>query len=360
MPRIHIICPYPTGEAPSQRFRFEQYLDLLKKNGFEIKIHPFFNQKQWNNLYKKGKAFQKIWAVFTGFFKRFFLLFKIRKTDILFIHREITPIGPPIYEWILLKILKRNAIYDFDDAIWLPNTSSANKAIGKLKWHSKVKHIIKWSSVISCGNEYLAAYAKKFNSNVIIIPTTIDLNYHKKLENQKENKKTIIGWTGSHSTINYLQELINPLTQLAKEFDFELNIISNFPPEFDLPNLKFQTWTAENEINQLNKFDIGIMPLPHEEWAKGKCAFKALQYMSLGIPVVISNFGMNKELIQDNVNGFLAKNENDWYQKLKILLENKSRRLEIGNAGEITIENKFSVEANSERFLEIFLHQIML
>src|SRR5690606_37637078 len=138
-----------------------------------------------------------------GFFRRKILLFKACKYDYIFIHREVAPLGPPIFEWFLAKMLQKRIIYDFDDAIWLTNTSENNKLAAGLKWHQKVDAISKWAYKVSCGNTFLCDYARQFNNNVVLNPTTIDTeNMHNPALLQKQvNSVLVIGWTGTHSTL---------------------------------------------------------------------------------------------------------------------------------------------------------------
>src|SRR5690554_4825156 len=170
-PRIVIFAPYPKGTAPSQRFRFEQYLSLLEKEGYEIVYKSFLSQKTWKLLYQERSYIKKALGITGSFLKRWRDLFQLKKSDILFVHREMSHMGPPIFEWIVAKILRKKYIYDFDDAIWLPNYSEVNAKIHWLKAYWKVKYCIKWADQLSVGNDYLAEYAHPFNTNITVIPT---------------------------------------------------------------------------------------------------------------------------------------------------------------------------------------------
>lgn len=350
--KVLILAPYPQGEAPSQRFRFEQYFKVLQENGIEYQFQSFLDQKTWDILYKKGFAGQKALGIIKGFFRRIGILFTLKKYDKVFIHREATPIGPPIIEWIIAKILRKKIVYDFDDAIWLENTSKENSIVGALKWHSKTADICKWSKTISTGNKYLTDYAKNFNSNVNVNPTTIDTN-HQHIPESHKNSKPVIGWTGTHSTAKYLKELIMTLKELSEQVDFTFLYISNQPPDFELPNLEFIKWNREAEITDLNKIDIGIMPLDDDEWATGKCGFKALQYMALEIPALVSPVGVNQEIVDDGINGFHCKNSIDWKEKIMKLMDNQGLRNKMGKEGRKKVIEKYSVESNTQNFLNI-------
>ncbi|MBL4592448.1 MAG: glycosyltransferase [Flavobacteriales bacterium] len=350
---IAFIIPYPIGLAPSQRFRFEQYSNFLEES-YKLSFFPFLTKNDFKLLYQPRKYFYKSWIIVKGFLKRLILMFQLRGYSIVFIHREASPIGPPIFEWIIHKILKKKIIYDFDDAIWLKNTSTSNRLISTIKRHSKVSSICKWSSLVMCGNHFLMDYAKKYTKNVIYLPTTIDtVNVHNQVKNQVEGITTI-GWTGTHSTIKYLYDIESLLVKLQNQINFRFVVISNKDPFFKDLKYEYKSWIKETEINDLLQFDIGIMPLLNDEWANGKCGFKALQYMSLGIPCVISPVGVNIKIIQNGFNGFLVENENEWKGKLTALIKSKELRTTIGLAGKETVLNNYSVKSTKNLYLTCF------
>jgi glycosyltransferase involved in cell wall biosynthesis len=351
---IYFLVPYPKGEAPSQRFRFEQYLPFLQENGFEVEIHPFYDYQTWQTLYSEGNTVKKAYGVITSFLKRFGLLFKLRKADHIFIHREVAHVGPPIFEWFIAKILRRKYTYDFDDAIWLPNYSDTNAKFHRLKSYWKVNYCMKWAHKITAGNEYLASYARQYNSNVEIIPTTIDTEHHHNSVCDHEQEPLVIGWTGTHTTMRYLDELIPVLQELEQQYTLKFLVISNEAPSYNLRSLEFLKWKKETEIEDLAKINIGVMPLQHDIWSEGKCGFKGLQYMALEIASIMSPVGVNTSIVQDGVNGFLAGSPEEWKEKLILLLEDKDLRVQLGKAGKKTIEERYSVKANSEKYLKLF------
>jgi glycosyltransferase involved in cell wall biosynthesis len=351
---IYFIVPYPFGEAPSQRFRFEQYIPDLEAQGYRIEVHPFYDYKTWRTLYTQGNAAKKAWGLVRSFGKRLVLLFKLRKADYLFIHREMAHVGPPLLEWLVAKVFRRKYIYDFDDAIWLPNYSETNARFHRLKAYWKVKYCIKWAAKVTAGNEYLASYARQFNPNVQIIPTTIDTENHHNVRTDHRREKPIIGWTGTHTTSQYLEDIIPVLKKLEEKYDFIFRVISNEDPKFDVKSFEFVKWTKETEISDLQQFTIGIMPLRHDIWSEGKCGFKGLQYMSLGIVAVMSPVGVNTSIVHDGVNGFLAETPQEWEERLAHLLTDAALRAEIGEAGRITIENQYSVNAHRKQYFALF------
>lgn len=350
--KIFFIAPYPKGQAPSQRFRFEQYFEYLQQNGFAISFHSFLSNSTWQLLYSEKNIFFKAFGVLKSFFYRIILLPRLIFAKNIFIHREMTHIGPPIFEFVLAKIFRKKYVYDFDDAIWLPNYSDQNARFQRLKCYWKVKHCIKWADTVTVGNDYLKNYALQYNRNVKVIPTTVDTeNYHNRIKKHKPKTKVVIGWTGSHTTVKFLE----PIKEVLEQLDgFEFIVISNQPPPFELTNLKFLKWNKSSEIEDLLSFDIGIMPLEDNQWSRGKCAFKAIQYMSLGIPTVVSPVGVNLSLIEDGQNGFIAENRDDWIQKLKLLINDPALRTKIGTNARKTIEKNYSIKSQETSYLNLF------
>ncbi|MEQ9374722.1 MAG: glycosyltransferase family 4 protein [Imperialibacter sp.] len=354
--KILFLFPYPLEQAPSQRFRFEQYFAALLKTGYSIDSQSFWGEYYWKVLYKKGNTLQKVWGLLNGFGRRFKVLSQLPSADFVFIHRELTPLGPPIFEWLIAKVFRKQVIFDFDDAIWLPNTSESNKIAGWLKWHSKTGNICQWSWKVSVGNSYLANYAKQFNDNVVINPTTIDTEHHHRIHKKTKptNDPIVIGWTGSHSTLPYLDMLWSVLEELAKDQKFSFRVISNQPPLVTYPWLEFTPWNKDTEIGDLAVIDIGVMPLTDDKWSQGKCGFKALQYMALEIPTIASPVGVNVDIIENGNNGLLAASTGDWLVSLKETLTNEGLRKKLGEAGRKTVEDRYSIKANTQNFLDLF------
>lgn len=300
-------------------------------------------------MYGKGNAIKKALGILVSLLKRSVLVFKLHRYDYVFVHREMAPVGPPFLEFIVTKILRKKLIFDYDDAIWLTDEKARLTNFIRCFW--KVRWICKSAYKVSCGNDYLASYARNWNTQVVLNPTTIDTDYHQSRLEVK-NALPIIGWTGSHSTLKYL----SPLIPLLKQFEdqFKLLVICNTDPAYDLKNYEFVAWSEETEIVALDTIDIGIMPLPNDEWTKGKCGFKALQYMALKKPVVISPVGVNTTIIQEGENGFLSATEKDWEIKLKALLNDSDLRTKIGEEGYKTVLNNYSVLANRQNFYALF------
>ena len=355
--KILFLIPYPIGLSPSQRFRFEQYIKILSDKGYVCTFQSFLDSHSWQIFFRTGNLPQKALCLVTGFARRVKVLFGVSTFDFVFIHREATPIGPPIIEWIIAKVLNKRIIYDFDDAIWMTDRPDESIFLSALKWRTKVRSICGWSYKISCGNTYLCNYSRQFNSKVIINPTTIDVHVHNPVLNVKRKfDELVIGWTGSHSTLKYLVEIEPILKELEnRNKNLKILVIADKRPQFlSLNSVQFIPWSKETEIEDLLKMDIGIMPLPADEWSKGKCGFKALQYMALGIPPVASRVGTNSEIIEDNINGFLCSTKEEWLDSLQGLIDDESLCFAFGESARKKVIEHYSVSSNSSNFLSLF------
>jgi glycosyltransferase involved in cell wall biosynthesis len=358
--KILFLVPYPLHESPSQRFRFEQYFNLLQSQGYSYTVLSFLNSDDWKAFFKPGKLLIKFWTLVSGVAKRIIALFKSPMYDFVFIHREVSPLGPPIFEWILAKVLKKNIIYDFDDAIWLTDRHDESLVFRLLKWRSKVDLICRWSHKVSCGNEYLCRFASTFNNNVVYNPTTIDTeNLHNPSFFKQPSghlDKIAIGWTGSHSTLKYLKGVEPVINKIMKAYPHvEFIVIADRKPMLhNLTSMTFIPWNSQTEIKDLMRLDIGIMPLPDDKWAKGKCGFKALQYMAIERPVVASPVGVNSKIIDEGINGFLCSSLQEWEAALTKLIEDPALRKSMGINGRKKVVENYSILSNSSTFLSLF------
>ncbi|MDH3708871.1 MAG: glycosyltransferase [Cyclobacteriaceae bacterium] len=351
--KVLFLIPYPVDEAPSQRFRFEQYFELLRSKGIEYHSVPYLNYSTWKILYHDGASVRKILGYLKGYLKRIKWLFRLGPYQWIFIHREITPLGPAWMVWWIAKIARKRIIYDFDDALWVKKRSSAHPGWSILKSTSKIKSLCQYSYRVSCGNPYLADFASKFNQNITVNPTTID-SQHYHLPQPANNSIPVIGWTGSHSTLEYLEPILPVLREMNGNFRFKLKIICNQPPDFDFDSMEYIPWNKENEIAELNTFDIGIMPLTDNAWTQGKCGFKILQYMALEKAAVASAVGVNKNIIEHGKDGLLCQSTADWITSLTLLLEDENRRTYLGQNARMKVITSYSVQSNQENFLSLF------
>jgi glycosyltransferase involved in cell wall biosynthesis len=351
--KILFICPYPKDKAPSQRLKFEQYYPVFELE-YEISYSSFISSSFWDIIYKKGFLLKKILYTLKGYLQRIGDLVKIRQYDIIYIHLWVTPFGPPIFEWIFKKLAKK-IVYDIDDLVYLNSSkSNSHKVVDLIKGYKKPIYLMKIADhVITC-TPYLDKFVRQYNKETTDISSTVDTNVYKPVNSYSNNKKLVIGWSGSLTTSRFFIDLKAVLQKLAKKYDFEVFVMGDPLVEIEGVSLQSVAWTEKDEITNLQSFDIGVYPLPNEEWVLGKSGLKAIQYMALGIPTVATAIGTNYRVIEDGVSGLLVKNNDEWLSALCNLIEQPELRKRLGLAGRKIIEEKFSLEANKHNYLNIF------
>jgi glycosyltransferase involved in cell wall biosynthesis len=351
--RVLALVPGLYDISPSQRYRIEQWEPLLRERGVEITYEPFEDPELNLLLYQQGKMARKMMLVAQGFGRRFSAVKKAKDFDLVYILREAALLGPAVFERMVHKT-GVPIVFDFDDAIFVSYRSPSNGYLSYLKFASKTKTICQLASHVMVGNPYLAEYARQVNDRVTVIPTTIDTQRYQVPPPKNSDGPLVIGWTGSHSTVQHLDTLRGALKKLATLEKFRLRVIGT--PGYDCPPIDVEAmrWRARTEVDDLSPIDIGVMPLPEDKWSKGKCGAKALQFMGMGIPTVCSPVGVNTDIIQDGENGFLASTEDEWVDKLGRLLRSVELRRRLGQAGRVTVEQKYSAVAQAPRVYEVF------
>jgi len=350
--KILFISPVPIKGAGC-RFRIAQFLPYLKNRGIKGSISPFYSNRFFDIAYRHGFYLEKIFHFFISILRRVYDLFRSLRYDIIFIYREACPIGPPIFEWILSRY--KPIIYDFDDAIYLNDTSEANRFLRFFKYPGKISKIVKLADHVIVCNDFLRRFAIKFNSSVSIIPTSVDTDTFIDIKKTKKYAKPIIGWIGTHSTARYLPMLEGVFKRLAKDHEFTLKIIgAGKDVEIEGINVINQPWELEKEVSDYQSLDIGVYPLEGNEWDLGKTGFKTVVYMSVGAVPVTARVGSNKEIVEDGVNGFLANTNEEWFIKLSSLIKNPDIRYGIAKAARSTAVRFYSVKANVSKYIDIF------
>lgn len=357
MPSVLILCAHRPKRSPSQRYRFEQYLSFLEKQGFDFTFSYLLDKKDDKTFYSHGNFAAKVFILLKSVFIRVKDSFRFKDYAIIFIQREASFLGTSFFE----KRAKKTGayvIFDFDDSIWLADTSPGNKKWEFIKKPEKFFKAISYADSVIAGNSYLAAKARAINTNTVVIPTTIDTTFHVPRPELRKDDTITIGWSGSISTVKHFETLVPVLFRIKERYKDKVNFKVIGDKNYSNITLEVFSvaWSEETEVNELNTFDIGIMPLPDDEWANGKCGLKGLSYMACEVPVVLSAVGVNKEIVTNGKNGFLAGSEKEWFDTLCLLIENKALRVEMGKAGRTTVIENYSVEANKTKYLEIFAH----
>lgn len=322
--------------VPSTRFRVLPYVPHLEAAGHQCFVASSVPQKyqRWpaigwrlSRAVRRGVRYAHLLRAWLGRF------------DVVFVEREIFDDAT----WRTEALFRKTApvfVLDIDDGVFF-------------RYPEKFPHLFRMSDLIIAGNRFIKESIEPLNPNVVVIPTCIDLaRYRAKPEREESRRPAVIGWTGLACNYRYLRHIEEPLRRVAGRFDCEVHLIAERPPtpeDFDVTAfpIRFQPWDAATEIDDLQQFDVGVMPLfEHQEWDRYKCGLKILQYMAIGLPAVASPVGVNADIIRHSENGFLATTPDEWEQALVQVLTDRVQSRAIGAAGRKTVEDHYSIAAN--------------
>ena len=336
--------------GPSSRYRIYQYLPCLASLGIRVSVKPlfgptYFRLLSWRNAWLRNLV-RSIY-VLGRFCGRLSELFSIKRTDLIVVEGQLFPYMGVAFERMLAK--RYTLIVELDDAIYLTHGHER-----------KMPALLQLSSGAIVGNRTLAEYARTYTPNVYVVPTVVDTNRFKPSESRSVPREysadeviTIV-WMGLDYNVAYLEWLIPVFRKIQAVQKLRLRVICGKAPVFDGVDVEFRRWRYETEVDDLQSSDIGIMPLPNNEWAKGKCGLKLLQYMSVGLPAVASPIGVNQEIVENGISGFLASTEEEWYANLIRLCRDVELRARMGREARKTIVKEYSLAAWAPRLAACF------
>jgi glycosyltransferase involved in cell wall biosynthesis len=333
----------------SSRLRCLQYLPYLAAHGIEVDALPLFNDRYLETLYQFGK--RESANVLGCYLQRVCALLTIRKYDLLWIQYEIFPWLP---EWIekILYFFRVPFVVDYDDAIFHSYNLNPRPIVRTLLGN-KIERIMRRASAVIAGNRYIARRAYLSGAQkVAYLPTAIDLNRYQ-MENRRTNGELVIGWIGSPKTAKYLDTIKPALNHCANLKNTSLSLVGSGPVELNNIPINYYPWSEESEVQLINDYDIGIMPLSDTPWEKGKCGYKLIQYMASGKPVVASAVGANKEIVEHGINGFLAGTTEEWIKAFSILHDNALLRKKMGESGRRKVRDKYCLQVTGPKLLSV-------
>jgi glycosyltransferase involved in cell wall biosynthesis len=341
-------------EGASSRYRFLQYFPYLEANGIACSFSPLTDAKYLEHLYAFGRG--NAGDLARSFARRIGALGTVRKYDLVVIEYEILPFFPPIFESIFRRV-GIPFIVNYDDAVFHRYSLHANFFVKSLLG-GKIDTVMRKADLVVAGNDYLADYARKAGAGrTEVLPTVVDLVRYPGVPNRSNNIFTI-GWIGSPSTAKYLREIAPALAEVCKGDRAKLRLIGSGPVELAGVPVDVRPWSEETEVADLESCDAGIMPLHDGLWERGKCGLKLIQYMACGLPVVVSDVGMNKQLVQEGLNGFLVRDNGGWIKALSALRDDKELCGRMGRSGRKKVEAGYSLQVAAPQ-LEAFIRQVV-
>jgi len=353
-----LLIPSAAELVPATRYRVTQYLPYLEKEGIEYRVFPIVSSwlTRWMikspEFYGIKRLVYYMLHVLEKLMRTMMILVIASNYDCIFLQRTTFEFG---LERLLAKVNK-NIIFDLDDAIFIPDTKEKG-LIYKIKESLKNKEVnavLKISRHVIVENDYIENYVSKFCPNTSKIVGPIDTKRYFSSNTGTQQKRIVIGWIGSPSTTRYLQMLDGVFKSIAakhKDIEFKFIGATSYLAEGLSP--VFKKWDYATEVEELRGCDIGVMPMPDDQWSRGKVGIKMLQYMSLGIPAVVSYTPTNTEIIEDGSNGFIARCEDDWIRILSTLIDNPELRSRIGQNAEATVARNYSLESSFEKWLTV-------
>ena len=352
MKRIAALVPNKLGVSPGQRLRIEAWSKFLIDYGWQIDFYPFEDEKLHEIFYSPGRPVSKAFRMAACYLRQLRKVLSGIECDGFFIYREASLIGPSFLE----RLAKRKnvpIIYDIDDPIFLPYKSPVNGWMSLLKFSRKTHSLFRMSDRVISINRLIGDYAREFNDSVSVIPNFVDTDIYSPAKKNGTSSTKIV-WTGSVSTLQNLRTIAEPLRRLQSQFDVSMRIIANGETEIEGVKLEQRKWSPEAEVSNLKECDIGVVPLLDLEWNPWKFYLKTVQYMGVGLPVVARRIGSNSEVIQDGINGFLVETEKEWFDRLKLLIEDRELRHKMGAAARKTALEKYSIKSQMRNVADIF------
>src|SRR6266516_60109 len=333
------LASYPV-EAAATRYRLYQFVGPLADRGFKVTVRPFLDSQSFAALYRPKEMLRTTLGFSLSTLRRFGDVFKVGQADVLLVQREAMTVGPPIVEWLATRVLKCPMVLDLDDATYVPYTSPTYGRLGEtLKWFSKTDDLIRWSRVVTCGNRVIADYVCSKGSRAQVIPTVVDTEVFRPADSSRDLSPAVIGWVGTHSTYPFLKSIFPVLQKLAGHYSFRLKVVGAGTDDVRIPGVQVENlqWSLTRETEDFQSFDIGLYPMDAArygiEWTLGKSCFKAIQYMAVGIPYVLSPIGVCAEMGEPGVTHLTALGPDEWYDALRTLLEDREARTRMGSAG---------------------------
>jgi glycosyltransferase involved in cell wall biosynthesis len=325
-------------------------------------VHPFIDSRLFASLYRREALPLTAARLVGASLARLKDVWRARDVDLLLVQREAMLFGPPLMEWLAMRVGSCPMVLDLDDATYLPYVSPVyGRLASALKWFSKTDDLIGWARVVTCGNRTIANYVESKGVETAIIPTVVDTDRFRPREksqaeqSQQQASVPVIGWVGTHSTYPYLETIFPVLQQLARTHRFRLKVVGAGRERLDLPGVEVENWKWElsREIEDFQSFDIGLYPIVESEWAAGKSGFKAIQYMAVGVPYVVTPVGSCAEIGQPGVTHLCASTPDEWHAALDRLLADAELRRRMGEAGRLHTLQYYTVPVQSDKLAEV-------
>jgi glycosyltransferase involved in cell wall biosynthesis len=348
------LSSYPV-EAAATRYRLEQFVGPLADRGITLTVRPFLDSRAFEMLYQRQALPYTAVALMKSGLRRLRDILLLSQANVVLVQREAMIFGPPLIEWMAVRLFKRPMVLDLDDATYVAYTSPTYGKLGRaLKWFSKTDDLIRWATLVTCGNRAIAEYAESKGAQTRIIPTVVDTDVFVPLP-RPSNGPIVLGWIGTHSTFPYLREIFPVLQELARTHRLKLKIVGAGTNAVNIPGVDVENleWKLEREVEDFQSFEVGLYPIDPslyaEKWAAGKSGFKAIQYMAVGIPFVAAPVGAMADIGEAGITHFQARTKEEWFQALEGLLSDRKLRRTMGESGRRHVVEHYSLSDQADK-----------
>ncbi|HEX7676511.1 MAG TPA: glycosyltransferase [Thermoanaerobaculia bacterium] len=345
-------------EAAATRFRVAQFIPALAEAGVDVTLLPFLTAGDFEGLYDRKRMVRTAFRLFLALFRRILQLPRIFAADVLFIQREAMLFGPPVIEWLAARVARIPIVLDLDDATWFPMTSPVYGRFATLvKFPAKTNWLTRQARAVICGNETIAARVRAGGARAVVLPTIVDPAMFTPLTERRsrERELPVVGWIGTHGTWGYLQSILPALEKVAESVPFRLRIVGSGQQALTLRGIEVEmlSWRMEREVQDFQSLDVGLYPLPDNEWAQGKSGLKAVQYLACGVPYVASPVGVVREIGKEGVTHLQASTPEEWRAALERLLRDGDERRRMGAAGRHYMLEHYAIRDFAQSIAEV-------
>lgn len=354
--KVLALASYPV-EAAATRFRVAQFVAPLAERGIEVELAPFMDARLFGAFYKREGKARVAAGLALAAARRFGDIWRARGADVLLVQREAMLFGPPAVEFLSMKLGGVPMVLDLDDATYVPYDSPTYGRLGAaLKWFRKTDDLIRWARVVTCGNRNIAEYVASKGTRAVVIPTVVDAEIFRPAPKAEAGAPLVLGWVGTHSTFPFLESIFPVLQELARDHSFRLKVVGAGARRAELPGVEVEylDWKLDREVEDFRTLDVGLYPLTTlgnapNEWLAGKSGFKAVQYMAVGVPFVVTPVGVCAEIGEPGATHLAATTPEEWRASLAALLSDAALRRRMGEAGRRHALEHYGLAAQAEK-----------
>ncbi len=346
--RILALAKYG-ARAASTRQRLLQYVPFLENHGMSVTLRPLLDDTYLAGLMSGERSSSA--RILAAYARRLGDAFAARDYDAIWVQYELLPYLPLI-DGVLARIASKPIVYDIDDAIFHMYDAHSSAVVRGLLG-GKLRPLMRRAALSLCGNDYLRDYVVAAGGRASVVPTVVDTADFRPAPREPGSPLTV-GWIGSPSTWRYVEPLLPVLLPAMARIGARFRVVGAGPAARGIDGIDALEWSEDREVADIQAMDIGLMPVPDQPWARGKCGYKLIQYMACGLPGIASPVGVNRTLVQNGIDGFLVNSEEEWIGALNVLAEDPSRRKAMGEIGRDRMVRHYSLHSQQPAMLDAF------